>query len=225
MAQQLIGIGSAANDGTGDPLRTAFSKTKSNFAELYAQGGTVYTTNGSRWWLPGGGQIYGSGSAPGSGSIRLFPGYVGSQITINALSCRVSTTSAGGNFQIAIYAASATTSYPTGTVLVSTASISTTTGGLQSGTASLQLGPGLYWFATNCDNGTAAFNAFSTGSTAIASIVGLQGTANVFAGVSGLSVTQTFNTWPDLTATSWSSTNEVTTSTIPAVAFQIASVP
>ena len=36
MAQQIIGIGAAANDGTGDPLRTAMSKTKDNFAELYA---------------------------------------------------------------------------------------------------------------------------------------------------------------------------------------------
>lgn len=36
MAKQIINIGSQANDGTGDPLRTAFEKTKSNFDELYA---------------------------------------------------------------------------------------------------------------------------------------------------------------------------------------------
>jgi hypothetical protein len=35
MAQQTIGIGSAVNDGTGDPLRTAFTKTNANFTELY----------------------------------------------------------------------------------------------------------------------------------------------------------------------------------------------
>jgi len=35
MAQQTIGIGTAANDGTGDPLRTAFTKTNDNFDELY----------------------------------------------------------------------------------------------------------------------------------------------------------------------------------------------
>ena len=35
MAQQTIGIGSAANDGTGDPLRTAFNKINDNFTELY----------------------------------------------------------------------------------------------------------------------------------------------------------------------------------------------
>jgi len=37
MALQSIGIGSAANDGTGDPLRTAFDKINDNFNELYVQ--------------------------------------------------------------------------------------------------------------------------------------------------------------------------------------------
>jgi hypothetical protein len=35
MAQQTIGIGSVVNDGTGDALRTAFTKTNANFTELY----------------------------------------------------------------------------------------------------------------------------------------------------------------------------------------------
>ena len=38
MAQQVINIGSTANDGTGDPLRTAFTKANQNFSELYAKG-------------------------------------------------------------------------------------------------------------------------------------------------------------------------------------------
>ena len=36
MAKQAIGIGSSANDGTGDPLRTAMDKTNDNFNEVYA---------------------------------------------------------------------------------------------------------------------------------------------------------------------------------------------
>lgn len=36
MAQQTIDIGSAANDGTGDPIRDAFDKCNDNFTELYA---------------------------------------------------------------------------------------------------------------------------------------------------------------------------------------------
>jgi len=35
MAKQTINIGTTANDGTGDPLRTAFDKVNSNFTELY----------------------------------------------------------------------------------------------------------------------------------------------------------------------------------------------
>ena len=35
MAQQTINIGTTANDGTGDPLRTAFDKINDNFTELY----------------------------------------------------------------------------------------------------------------------------------------------------------------------------------------------
>jgi len=35
MARQTINIGTNANDGTGDPLRTAFDKINDNFSELY----------------------------------------------------------------------------------------------------------------------------------------------------------------------------------------------
>lgn len=35
MAKQVIGIGTSANDGTGDPLRTSFNKCNENFTELY----------------------------------------------------------------------------------------------------------------------------------------------------------------------------------------------
>ena len=35
MAKTAIGVGSSANDGTGDPIRTAFQSTNSNFDELY----------------------------------------------------------------------------------------------------------------------------------------------------------------------------------------------
>ena len=36
MTMQTIGIGSAANDGTGDTLRSAGTKINANFTELYA---------------------------------------------------------------------------------------------------------------------------------------------------------------------------------------------
>lgn len=41
MAKQVIGIGTTANDGTGDPLRNAFNKTNENFTELYDGAGVA----------------------------------------------------------------------------------------------------------------------------------------------------------------------------------------
>ena len=43
MARQSINIGSSANDGTGDPLRTAFDKINDNFVELYGTDGDSKT--------------------------------------------------------------------------------------------------------------------------------------------------------------------------------------
>jgi hypothetical protein len=46
MAQQTVGIGSIANDGTGDPLRTGGGKINDNFTELYAFMAQVAITSG-----------------------------------------------------------------------------------------------------------------------------------------------------------------------------------
>ena len=43
MARQAINIGSSANDGTGDPLRTAFDKINDNFIELYGTDNDINT--------------------------------------------------------------------------------------------------------------------------------------------------------------------------------------
>lgn len=43
MALQTVNIGNFANDGTGDDLRTAFSKVNANFEELDLQGGQANT--------------------------------------------------------------------------------------------------------------------------------------------------------------------------------------
>ena len=43
MARQGINIGSSANDGTGDPLRTAFKKIDENFVELYGTDNDINT--------------------------------------------------------------------------------------------------------------------------------------------------------------------------------------
>ena len=46
MTQQVINVGNVANDGDGDPLRTAFIKANENFTELYNIGGATGIQNG-----------------------------------------------------------------------------------------------------------------------------------------------------------------------------------
>jgi hypothetical protein len=48
-SQEIINIGAAANDGTGDPLRTAFAKINNNFTTLFstATGNGIATTTGN----------------------------------------------------------------------------------------------------------------------------------------------------------------------------------
>jgi len=43
MVQRIINIGAAANDGTGDPIRDAFTKANENFTEIYASVDTIPT--------------------------------------------------------------------------------------------------------------------------------------------------------------------------------------
>ena len=48
MAQQIVSIGTVANDGTGDPVRTAGTKINANFTELYA----AIAASGASWKSP-----------------------------------------------------------------------------------------------------------------------------------------------------------------------------
>ena len=60
MAQQIIDIGDAINDGTGDPARIAFTKCNDNFTELYGPGLLaiqVFSTAGSTSYTPTAGMV------------------------------------------------------------------------------------------------------------------------------------------------------------------------
>lgn len=43
MAREHINIGTVANDGTGDPIRSSFYKTNNNFIELYSTTNSAFT--------------------------------------------------------------------------------------------------------------------------------------------------------------------------------------
>jgi hypothetical protein len=175
------------------------------------------------WYMPTIG--VGGGAAPGAGSIRLYPGYIKQLVTINSLGFRISTGSAGGNVQAAIYANNPATGRPIGNPLASTASMSTTSTGSVNATVSIQLQPGLYWWASNCDNGTAVFVSASGAFSPLSFMIGNSAQAvdlTAVAGFVGTSVTQTFGTWPDLTSASFS---DFTSNSAPIVQFKVGSVP
>lgn len=52
MARQNISTGTTPNDGTGDTLRVAFTKTNNNFTELYSQVSNVSKTISNTWVSP-----------------------------------------------------------------------------------------------------------------------------------------------------------------------------
>lgn len=54
MSQQVINVGAAPNDGTGDPGRTAWTKANANFTELY---GLTLTVGASLAFAPPSGTI------------------------------------------------------------------------------------------------------------------------------------------------------------------------
>ena len=98
MAQQHINTGSSPNDGTGDPLRTAFIKTEENFTELFASGTFPFT-----------GSAIITGSLIVTGSIRLS-GSEGNFICDNIQTNRVEAFATSGEYidfdsgQIKMYA-------------------------------------------------------------------------------------------------------------------------
>jgi hypothetical protein len=141
MARQNINIGSSANDGTGDPLRTAFDKINDNFIELYG-------TDGDSNTLADNLDVNGHNiiSSRSNEDIRILPAGTGGVIA-SAVRIAGTTISSDDSTQITI----AENVQTTGTLNVSGAA--TIDGALSSGT-SLTLATGAT--VTGIDNGTLA---------------------------------------------------------------------
>lgn len=186
----------ADNQGAATPVPYNFGALRSKVQ------GILYAAN--RWYLPFGVAGVGSAANPGANVITLFPGFIPQKCTITALGFFINTLSAGGNMQAAIYANSASMR-PTGNALASTASVSTASANVGVNAAvSVQLDVGWYWFAANCDNATSRANSVSN-DLSPAIIGAASQSAGIFNGAAfGLSVAQTFGTWPDLTSASFS---------------------
>lgn len=189
--------------------------------------GVITKTPSGRWIAPEGpGSPANTPATPGSGSMRFIPFRVRYPITINTVAVRVTTLAALGNIQIAVYAADATTLFPTGAPLATTASISVAALNSASGALAVTLQPGIYWFVTNLDNATAILSSTSTASTSVSSVIGSASASTALSSntnLTGFSLAQTFGSWPTLTGTGTGSDGlvETTTATVPLVAYKV----
>ena len=86
MAQEIINVGTAPNDGAGDPLRTAFTKTNNNFSQLFATGGVSGIANGTS-----------NISIVNNGSILMSPTGTANVVTVTAAGMTVTGTLIGNS--------------------------------------------------------------------------------------------------------------------------------
>lgn len=70
MSKMSINIGNSANDGAGDPARTAFNKVNANFSELYSKMG-----DGSSLFSP-----VQQGGGTGQSTNKIYLGWSGSNL-------------------------------------------------------------------------------------------------------------------------------------------------
>jgi hypothetical protein len=202
MSRQTIGIGTAANDGTGDPLRTAMGKINDNFAEVYGAAG-VFKTVAGLWYLPFSGGSLAAGTAFAANSLRVHPLVVSERCTISDLGTRISTAGTG-NVAFAIYARDPATNNPTGAPLGTTSGVSNAAATLVSAplTTPVTLNPGVYWLAALADS-SANYQAAGAGSMFMGWAVGGTQAAISATNTTGLQAytyAATYGTWPDLTS-------------------------
>ena len=141
MARQNINIGSSANDGTGDPLRTAFDKINDNFVELYGTDNDINTLDANLDV-----NTFAITTGVTNGDITVTPNGTGS-IKLGAMKFNGTTLSSDDSTQITI----AENIQTTGTLNVTGA---TTLGSTLSVGTSLALATGAT--VTGIDNGTLA---------------------------------------------------------------------
>lgn len=144
MARQGINIGSSANDGTGDPLRTAFDKINDNFVELYGTDNDINTLDANL-------DVNNNAITTGvtNGDVTITPNGTGS-IKLGAMKFVGTTMSSDDSTQITI----AENIQTTGTLNVSGA---TTLGNTLSVGTSLALASGAT--VTGIDNGALGSSA------------------------------------------------------------------
>lgn len=211
--QTITLTGDVTGSGTG-----SFAATIANAAVTYAKHAAVrFAYIVGKWYQPDIIGTLASGLAVTTNTIYFIPFELRAPVTMSDLAARITTGSAGNNCKLGIYAASATTAYPTGNALAVTGNISTTSTGNVSADitgADVAFTIGRYWAAFWADNSVVGFQNVQLGMSVSSQIIGSATLANVFASGarSGfvLSSAHTFGSFPDVTSDAFTEIPEVT---------------
>jgi hypothetical protein len=165
---------------------------------------------------------------PGANKIVCSYGVIDVAVTINSLGLNVVTTDSAKRFQLAIYATGAW-GRP-GALVSSTTDITLGAGvGVLNGAVSSALARGGYWTCLNTESTIAVWTSRSAAGADVlsAAFLGSPTQANVggnTTSATGISITQTYGTWPPAftSGTVWT---EVTTASVPWLTYQVSSSP
>jgi hypothetical protein len=148
MAQQLINVGSAPNDGNGDLLRNAFIKTNDNFTDLYSLNANhiLFPPKvGNTYNLSITSALNTSAAPLGTTGVYLMPFIPKHNITISSLKMNVIGTSAGNNARILVYDNDDVNNVPNNKIIESTNLDCSTSGFKVYNTINTFLGYNVYW--------------------------------------------------------------------------------
>jgi hypothetical protein len=194
--------------------------------------GTVPNTHpgfvANNWYQPYGYPApAGSPLTPGANKIVCGYGTLWYPVTLSAIGANVVTNDAGKRFQFAIYSDGAW-GRPSALV-TSTPDITLAGTGVVNGAVSQAIPAGGYWFCENTESASAVITT-GAGGTAGVSYTATIGSASQTSiigatiGLTGISVAQTYGTWPASFASSQSWT-EVQTAIVPILVIKVATSP
>lgn len=157
----------------------------------------------STWWYVPPYVTAIASSALNSGRMGCGPFTITKSITIIALGVRINTVGST-NIQLAVYANSG--GYPSGSPLITTASIPDTTGGNVSATVTATtLTPAVYWACEESGDSTVIIQGISQAFSSQSGVTGAATQAELVSNSGNLNeqmyYTATFGTWPSLSST------------------------
>jgi len=183
---------------------TNFLRADLTWAAPPGGGGASNQQYAAGYWLAPLQGAVGNGAAMVASVIYLYPFVLARSITVGELGARINTVAAGSSIQLAIYAT--VNGEPNGAPLGSTVSLSSATAGVVSDNVTdfNLTGNVTYWMATNSDGAPALQHLTGTSINNAAAVLGAPTLAQVSSGSTGSGgwrqVSQTFGTWPTLTA-------------------------